>query len=171
VCDVDPPKCMTHELQVAAGSDGCQQWRHRLPGTPGSNQSGRTTQPATGNTMKATMRYAAPWLAAAAIGGDDCSRAHRKRRHESPRAVRHRSPQPVHARLPRFQPRRSEHHERSSGHAFLIATRRQTPWGEPQIVTGGRPVQRPRSVEFPSALGASLQLVHRRRRLTDACTH
>jgi len=37
VCDVDPPKCMTHELQVAAGSDGCQQWRHRLPGTPGSN--------------------------------------------------------------------------------------------------------------------------------------
>ena len=23
--------------------------------------------------MKATMRYAAPWLAAAAIGGDDCS--------------------------------------------------------------------------------------------------
>jgi hypothetical protein len=42
-----------------------------------------TTQPTTGNTMNATMRYAAPWLAAAAIGGDDCSRAHRKRRHES----------------------------------------------------------------------------------------
>jgi len=29
----------------------------------------------------------------------------------------------------------------------------------------------PRRVEFPSALGASLPLVHRRRRVTDACTH
>ena len=149
MCDVDPPKCMTHELQVAAGSDGCQQWRHRLPGTPGSNQSGRTTQPATGNTMNATMRYAAPWLAAAAIGGDDCSRAHRKRRHQSRRAVRHRSPQPVRARLSRFQPRRSEHQERSSGHAFVIANRRQAPWGQAQIVTGGGPVRRHAVWNYP----------------------
>jgi len=29
----------------------------------------------------------------------------------------------------------------------------------------------PRSVELPSALGASLPLVHRRRGVTDACTH
>src|SRR6476620_7046530 len=34
-----------------------------------------------------------------------------QRRHQSPRAVRHQSPSPIRAGVPRFQPRRSRHHE------------------------------------------------------------
>src|SRR5262245_42105023 len=83
--------------------------------------------------MKTTLKYVAPWLAAAAMGGaialaPIASAAATPTPHSGPAAitdtdplVRYGPPGPVRARLPRFGPRRGQHHEWSSGRAVLRA--------------------------------------------------
>jgi len=171
VCDVDPPKCMTHELQVAAGSDGCQQWRHRLPGTPGSNLV-QQDDPASNRKHHERDNE---------VRGTVVGRSRNRWRRLLSRPSQAPTPIPSCCTAPIPTARTC------SAITFPTTTKRTpgtvkwtrlcdresppSPLGAGSNRDRRRARPAPRSVELPSALGASLPLVHRRRGVTDACTH